>query len=283
MSLKSCCATGSLHTGTPTGRVEKVHGLDCYIADAPNGSSKGVIVIIPDAFGWELPNNRILADDYAKNGFKVLLPEFQAGCGFPIEALTSLKVVSEPGFQLWKITHFFTLARYFVPFLISCRQSVAGPKIYNFLEAVNKNEAKDLPVGVAGFCWGGLWVTKLCSNEVKAQDGSDLIVCGFTAHPSMLTYPNDIEKVVLPYAVAAPEIDPQMSPESAKQTKEILTAKTAKSKDQGVEFEFVMYDGAHHGFAVRADEDDTHEAAQGKKAEAQAVAWFSKWFSSYSG
>lgn len=79
MSLKSCCATGSLHTGTPTGRVEKVHGLDCYIADAPNGSSKGVIVIIPDAFGWELPNNRILADDYAKNGFKVLLPEFQAG------------------------------------------------------------------------------------------------------------------------------------------------------------------------------------------------------------
>jgi hypothetical protein len=68
MGLKQCCATGSLHTGTPKGRIEKVHGLDCYIADAPSGSPKGIVIIIPDAFGWELPNNRILADEYAKNG-----------------------------------------------------------------------------------------------------------------------------------------------------------------------------------------------------------------------
>lgn len=78
MSLKQCCATGSLHTGTPTGRIEKVHGLDCYVADAP-GTPKGIIVIIPDAFGWTLPNNRILADDYAANGFKVYLPELMEG------------------------------------------------------------------------------------------------------------------------------------------------------------------------------------------------------------
>lgn len=69
-----------------------------------------------------------------------------------------------------------------------------------------------------------------------------------------------------------------MSPEQAQQTKEILTAKTAKTKDQGVEHEFVMYDGAHHGFAVRADEDDKLEAEAGKKAEAQAVKWFTRWF-----
>jgi hypothetical protein len=68
MGLKQCCAMGSLHTGTPKGRIEKVHGLDCYIADAPSGTPKGIVIIIPDAFGWELPNNRILADEYAKNG-----------------------------------------------------------------------------------------------------------------------------------------------------------------------------------------------------------------------
>ena len=80
MSLKSCCATGSLHTGTPTGRIDKLHGLQCYIADPPNGPSKGIVVIIPDAFGWTLPNNRILADCYAKEGnFQVLLPEFMNG------------------------------------------------------------------------------------------------------------------------------------------------------------------------------------------------------------
>lgn len=71
MVLKQCCATGSLHTGTPTGRIERLHGLDCYVADAPS-TPKGIIVIIPDAFGWTLPNNRILADDYAADGFQVI-------------------------------------------------------------------------------------------------------------------------------------------------------------------------------------------------------------------
>lgn len=66
----------------------------------------------------------------------------------------------------------------------------------------------------------------------------------------MLTYPTDIEKIALPYSCAASEIDNQMSPEQAQQTEEILKAKTAKTKDSGVEHEFVMYKGAHHGFAV---------------------------------
>jgi dienelactone hydrolase len=68
MGIGQCCATGSLHTGIPQGRTEKLHGLDCYIADAPSGSPKGIVVIIPDIFGWELPNNRILADEFAKKG-----------------------------------------------------------------------------------------------------------------------------------------------------------------------------------------------------------------------
>lgn len=66
----------------------------------------------------------------------------------------------------------------------------------------------------------------------------------------MLTYPDDIGKIVLPYSCSAAEIDQQMSPENAKQTEEILKAKTAKTKDQGVEHEFVMYKGVNHGFAV---------------------------------
>ena len=79
--MSACCAKGSLHTGTPTGRTTTLHGLGCYIADAPNEQqSKGIIVIISDAFGWELPNNRILADQYAKRvGAQVLLPDFMGG------------------------------------------------------------------------------------------------------------------------------------------------------------------------------------------------------------
>lgn len=94
-------------TGTPTGREEKVHGLDCYIANAPNGSPKGIIVIIPDAFGWTLPNNRILADEYAKNGFDVYLPEFMQGIVLPLDMMNSMKALKKTGLwnNLYKIGH----------------------------------------------------------------------------------------------------------------------------------------------------------------------------------
>ncbi len=74
------CISGTLHAGTPTGRVTTLHGLPTYVADPPSGSPKGIIVIIPDAFGWEFTNNRVLADSYAKKGsFRVYIPDFMNG------------------------------------------------------------------------------------------------------------------------------------------------------------------------------------------------------------
>merc|ERR1712230_315693 len=42
MSLKTCCASGSLHTGIPTGRIKKMHGLDCYVAAKQSHSGRPV-------------------------------------------------------------------------------------------------------------------------------------------------------------------------------------------------------------------------------------------------
>lgn len=77
----ACCVSGEIHQGTPTGQETKVHGLDCYVVEPPVGiEKKGVVVILPDVFGWRLSNTRILADNYAKKGgFLVLLPEFMNG------------------------------------------------------------------------------------------------------------------------------------------------------------------------------------------------------------
>lgn len=65
--------------------MTKLHGLDVYVASPapdPTGNSaiRGIIIIIPDAFGWEFVNNRILADHYAQKGrYKVYLPDFMNG------------------------------------------------------------------------------------------------------------------------------------------------------------------------------------------------------------
>ncbi|KAH9821445.1 hydrolase tropI-like [Teratosphaeria destructans] len=266
MSIKQCCATGSLHTGTPTGTTKQVHGLETYVAEAPNGNPKGIIVIIPDAFGIALPNNKILADEYAKRtNSTVYLPDFMNGICLPPEVLISFKAMSAPGLwnNLYKIGHFFYLMRYVPWFLWGTRRAVCGPRVFDFFKAVRVHEGANLPIGTAGFCWGGQWVTQLCWDQTRTDDGKRLVDAGFVAHPSMLTYPGDLELIVLPYSVAASEHDAQMSPAQAEMTKTILAAKTAKTKDQGVEHEFVM-----------------EEAERGKRAEDQAVAWFERWFQS---
>ena len=75
------CFTGHVNPGTPTGKWESVHGLRTYVAEPANGvTAKGIVVIIPDAFGASFVNNQILADHYSSAGqFRVYLPDFMKG------------------------------------------------------------------------------------------------------------------------------------------------------------------------------------------------------------
>lgn len=192
-----------------------------------------------------------------------------------------------------KIYHLAIVAYWFIPFFWRNPDYVVRPQVLTFFRGL-KTSHPDLPVGAAGFCWGGKWTIELCSARHRATppvgnpqpqssgqsggEGAPLVVCGFTAHPSRLTYPNDIEAVELPLSIAASgKFDPQMTREQGEQTRGILEAKSKKGAGE-VEHEFVWYEGASHGFAVRADEDDTEEAERGKKAEKQAIDWFTRWF-----
>lgn len=139
-----------------------------------------------------------------------------AGAGIPVEALISLKAFSATGImaQLAKVWHAVRLVGWMAPFFWYCRDSVTKPKIHDFLAALKAKSHPDLPIGTAGFCWGGKWVTELCwdAEMNRGKDGKRLTDCGFTAHPSRLAFPGDIEKVRLPYSVAASEHDFMMSP-----------------------------------------------------------------------
>ena len=75
------CVSGFAHSGTPVGATSKIHGFNTYVSGPPAGSSpKGIVVIIPDAFGWEFVNTRVLADTYARKGSLVVyVPDFMNG------------------------------------------------------------------------------------------------------------------------------------------------------------------------------------------------------------
>lgn len=64
------CAKGHLHSGVTVGEVQTVHGLPAYVTE-PEGEVQGIIVLIPDIFGWELPNARILAGLQPSSGVPV--------------------------------------------------------------------------------------------------------------------------------------------------------------------------------------------------------------------
>lgn len=49
IGMSSCCLSGALHGGTPTGRVDTIGGLQTYIAEPKNGSKAKTVVLISDS------------------------------------------------------------------------------------------------------------------------------------------------------------------------------------------------------------------------------------------
>jgi dienelactone hydrolase len=76
------CFKGTLRgDAKPAGEVQTINGFPTYVTK-PEGDQppKGIVVIIPDALGWELLNTRALADAYARRiPALVLVPEFMDG------------------------------------------------------------------------------------------------------------------------------------------------------------------------------------------------------------
>lgn len=210
--------------------------------------------------------------------------------------LVSFHALSAPGLvaNVKKIYHLAFVMYNFLPFLYWNTPNTVRPRILSFFRAIASSPSTSaLPVGAAGFCWGGKYTVELASGTHKTSPpvglptpqsagqsggtGKDLIVAAYTAHPSFVG-PADFEPVEIPLSVAAASIDQGLPPAKQEETRKILEGKNAKGKDSGVEHEFVVFEGAQHGFAVRADEKDVEEAERGKKAEEQAVEWFGRWF-----
>jgi dienelactone hydrolase len=68
-----------LHSGQPKGSEQTIGGLPTYVAASKDGSKDKTVVFVTDIFGYKLNNVRILADEYAQQGFRVLIPDLFDG------------------------------------------------------------------------------------------------------------------------------------------------------------------------------------------------------------
>jgi dienelactone hydrolase len=173
-----------------------------------------------------------------------------------------------------------------IPWKIKTRISVTKAPVFSFIQALRTSPppfpTNNLKIGAAGFCWGGKHTMLLAQDapsslvhrhesQINSATLEPLIDCAFTAHPSYIDVPNDIEAITIPISVAVGDEDVTMKVSLIQQMKEILEVK-------GGNHEVNIIPGAKHGFAVRTHPDDKHEMECAEKAEVQAIEWFTRWF-----
>lgn len=132
---------------------------------------------------------------------------------------------------------------------------------------------------MAGFCFGGFFAVELThegpGNVVVSPVSGEmipLIDCAFTAHPSLLTIPRDVERVSRPLSVANGENDEFMGRRKMEVLRGVMEGKNAGAGEG--RYEVVVYPGATHGFAVRRDWDDDVQRGAKEGSEDQAVRFF---------
>ncbi|OBT91118.1 hypothetical protein VE02_00084 [Pseudogymnoascus sp. 03VT05] len=271
MAAPSCknCLTGYMKTEKPTGTVSTIHGLETYVATPPN-APQGLIVMIPDIFGWETNNSRLLADSLSQDGdYLVYLPDFMNGTAPPPGTMELMDSLLGPSPSLattifYKPIWAVQFASAAIPFMARNRDAVVRPRIYDFHRAVRSDAATaHLGLGSAGYCWGGKYTIHLCQEE-------GMVDAGFAAHPSKMAFPEDWEKVCRPLSVAIGDVDMVIGIEDVRKIEGLMAGR----KD--VESEVRVYEGAKHGFAVRADPRDEGQTRSAVESQRQSLEWFGR-------
>ena len=241
MSLSKCCISGSAHTGTPVGREDTIGGLDVYVSEPSDKSTRRSIVFLTDIFGWKFVNVRLLADNYAKAGFTAYIPDVHSGDSLDSSLLQSI----EPPLKTKEEQSMFDKGKDTVdvmatlgPWLVSHREAVSEPIISGFINTVRQIPGTD-KVGALGFCWGGRYAV-LQAQFPRKEGNVGGVDAAVACHPSLLSVPGDFEGVGKPLSLAVGDKDSMMDQATNEKVRELLAG-------MSVESEVVIYEDQIHG------------------------------------
>ncbi|KAK9318061.1 dienelactone hydrolase [Lipomyces starkeyi] len=211
-----CCLTGVKHEGPVTGEIIDYHGIEAYVSG--DKASKKVIFFLTDIFGHVLSNAQLLADDFAAQGYYVIVPDLFGGDAIP---WTPFDKLGDVGLPEWLGKHSL---------------DVVEPIVEKVLGHI-KEDFTPTSIGAVGYCFGAKYVVRLL--------GEKKIDAGAIAHPSFVA-DEEVEKVTSPLIISAAQTDPIFPLENRVKTEEILTK-------NGAIYEITVYSGVIHGFACRVD------------------------------
>ena len=114
-----------------------------------------------------------------------------------------------------------------------------------------------------GYCWGASGALAV------AAKGVGLVDCISLAHPSNATK-SEIDNVVVPVQILAPEYDPMF-------TKELRDYASATVPSLGLAYNLQYFPGLEHGFAIRGDPGKPNEREGLAIAKSAVVVWLRQW------
>ncbi|KAH9948883.1 dienelactone hydrolase [Amylocystis lapponica] len=251
------CVSGSLHAGTPVGQEITIAGLSTYAVG--DETSKRIVVFGVDIFGWKFNNTRLLADEYATRGFRVLVPDLFDGYELPTWTLSARDPVNDAPTLFQRVFARPLSLFVLVPFVLRNSGAAQSAKIGAFVAALS-TEHPAAKIGFVGFCWGGRYAITMNSSF----DAS------VAAHPSLVKFPEDLADVSKPISFALAEHDHGYGRERGTETEKTL-------KEKGVaDLEVVVYEGVNHGWTIRGNLADPQKKEARDKARDQALAWFDR-------
>jgi dienelactone hydrolase len=214
--------------------------VKCYISHPKQEAPKNAILYIPDAFGLELSNNKLLADALATAGYLVVIPDIYNANPVPETYLTE----GPSAFDLYAWLPLHT-------------PETVEPILDAVIKALRSEHGVER-LGAVGYCFGAKYVVRyLAPNR-----GVD---AGFIAHPSFVT-PEEVGAIAGPLSIAAAETDGIFPAELRRKVEDVLMEKK-------LTYESVLYGGVEHGFAVRTDLSVKEKKFAKEGAYFQAVRW----------
>jgi len=97
MSFCKNCVSGVRYEGTAEGAFEEINGIKTYVVTPKVDYPKDKVVLyLTDILGLEFPNNRLLAGDFARNGFKIYAPDLFEGDPVTPNAFSTRPILGKP-------------------------------------------------------------------------------------------------------------------------------------------------------------------------------------------
>jgi len=261
--MSSCCLSGQLHNhATPTGSVSTIGDLPTYVAEPSSKDKSKTIIFLTDIFGYEFTNARLLADEYAKAGFYVLVPDILQGDPLPPSFLQTIEPPlkdQEQAGLIDKAKNTAIVGATLGTWLPKHREAVTLPIVEKLVDDVKKTPGVG-KVGTIGFCFGGRYSILMAHAKVDAA---------YACHPSLVAIPGDFEPVTKPLSIAVGTKDSLLSDEQNNEIKATLDKLSAPT-------EVVKYDDQVHGFSLRGDWSSDKDKKAQDAALQQGIAWFNE-------